>query len=310
MKVLFCSTHPLHTADYLADLQAALPGAEFVHWHEDTPPQGAELAVIFQPPAALYAREPGLRAALNLGAGVDALLRNPAFPANLALYRLEDGGMSAQIAEYVVHAVSGIVRQFGRYAEQQTDRHWQQLTALDRQAFPIGVLGMGVIGRRIASTLAQLDYAVAGWSRSGQPLEGVQVFGGPSQMAAFLARSRIVVNILPLTAETSGILNTQTLSQLIAPAHLINVGRGEHLVEEDLLAVMAAGHVESAVLDVFRTEPLPQDHPFWSHPRIRVTPHVAAQTGRRETVAQIAAKIEAYLAGQPVSGLVSRELGY
>lgn len=310
MKVLFCSTHPLHTADFLADFQAALPAVEFIHWREDMPTQGAELAVIFQPPDALYAREPGLRAVFNLGAGVDALLRNPAFPSSLALYRLEDGGMSAQIAEYVVHAVSRIVRQFDRYAEQEADRHWHQLTAIDRREFPVGVLGMGVIGRKIATTLAQLDYAVAGWSRSGQPLEGVEVFGGQSQMDAFLARSRIVVNILPLTSETSGILNARTLGRLKAPAHLINVGRGEHLVEEDLLEVMASGHVESAVLDVFRTEPLPKDHPFWSHPRISVTPHIAAQTGRRETVAQIASKIEAYLAGRTVSGLVSRELGY
>ena len=136
------------------------------------------------------------------------------------------------------------------------------------------------------------------------------MFGGQSQMDAFLARSRIVVNILPLTSETSGILNARTLGRLKAPAHLINVGRGEHLVEEDLLEVMTSGHVESAVLDVFRTEPLPKDHPFWSHPRISVTPHIAAQTGRRETVAQIASKIEAYLAGRAVSGLVSRELGY
>lgn len=310
MKILFCSTHPLHTADYVAEFQAALPHAELVPWHAGLPAQGAELAIVFQPPDALYAREPQLRALFNLGAGVDALLRNPALPPSVALYRIEDAGMSAQIAEYVVHAVAGIVRQFGRYAGQQTQGRWQQLTARDRRAFPVGVLGLGAIGRRIAAVLAQLDYDVAGWSRSGQPVDGVQVFAGADGLPAFLARSRILVNILPLTEETSGILRAQTMGQLLAPAHVVNVGRGEHLVEEDLLALLDAGHVESAVLDVFRTEPLPPDHPFWRHPRVTVTPHVAAQTGRRETVAQIARKIEDWLAGRPVSGQVSRERGY
>jgi glyoxylate/hydroxypyruvate reductase A len=310
MKALFCSTHPLHTADFFDDLQAALPALEFIHWRHDMPSQGAQIAVIFQPPAELYAREPDLRAVFNLGAGVDALLSNPAFPSTLELYRLEDGGMSAQIAEYVVHAISRIVRGFDLYAEHQSGHQWRQLTANDRQDFPVGILGLGVIGRKIATTLADLGYCVAGWSRSGQPLTKVEVFGGPTQLDAFLARSRIVVNILPLTPDTAGILNARNLGRLITPAHVINVGRGEHLVEDDLLEVMASGHVKSAYLDVFCSEPLPQDHPFWSHPGISVTPHIAAQAVRRESMAQIASKIEAYMAGQNVSGRVSRMLGY
>ncbi|OZI75177.1 glyoxylate/hydroxypyruvate reductase A [Bordetella genomosp. 12] len=279
-------------------------------WHEDLPPQDAEIAVVWGPPAGLFERERKLRVAFNLGAGVDALFRLPTLPADLPIVRLEDAGMAVQMAEYAAHALVRASRQFDQYEALQGEGRWQPLPELDRSLWPVGVLGMGVMGARVASSLAGLDYPVAGWSRSGKAPQGVQAFGGRDALGAFLGRTRVLINTLPLTDDTRDLLCRDTLSQLMPEAYLINMGRGAHLVEEDLLALLDSGHVAGATLDVFRTEPLPPGHPFWTHPRVTVTPHVAALSLRRETIAQVAAKIQAFMRGEPLSGTVSRDRGY
>jgi len=169
---------------------------------------------------------------------------------------------------------------------------------------------MGVMGAKVTQTLAALDYPVAGWSRSGKDLPGVQSFSGAGQLPAFLARTRVLINTLPLTEQTRGILCRDNLQQLLPAAYVINMGRGEHLVEEDLLALLESGHVHGATLDVFCKEPLPPEHPFWQHPRVTITPHVAAGSLREETIAQIAEKINCFIHGQPVTGVVVRGRGY
>ncbi|MCD0502044.1 2-hydroxyacid dehydrogenase [Bordetella petrii] len=310
MKIVFASCHQISQQEWIDPLAAALPGAQVVLWQPGMAPQDADVAVVWGPPAELFERERKLRAVFNLGAGVDALFRLPTLPAGLPIVRLEDAGMAVQMAEYAVWAVVRASRQLDDYVAQQRAGQWNPLPELVRSEWPIGVLGTGVMGTRVAQTLAALEYPVAGWSRSGKVPEGVQRFAGTGQLPAFLARTRVLINTLPLTDETRNILCRETLQQLRPGSHLINMGRGEHLVEEDLLSMLESGHMHGATLDVFRQEPLPEAHPFWTHPRVTITPHVAALSLRRETIAQVADKIGRFMRGEALTGVVARDRGY
>ena len=179
-----------------------------------------------------------------------------------------------------------------------------------RGDFPVGVMGLGVLGERVAKALAQFDFPVNGWSRSPKAIEGVRGFAGAAQFNDFLAASRVLVNLLPLTPETADVIHRDTLAGLQPGAYVINVARGAHLVEDDLLAAIDSGHVAGATLDVFRTEPLPAGHAFWNHPRITVTPHTSARTLRDESIAQIARKMAAMERGEAVAGVVDAARGY
>ena len=310
MKIICASTSAIEQATWCELLAAALPHAEVFPWQDDGPACGADVAVVWRPPAALFARERELRVVFNLGAGVDALLNLPDLPDDVLIVRLEDAGMAAQMAEYVAHYVVRASRHFDEYEALQKAGRWQPLAEIDRRQWPIGVMGLGVLGTSVARVMAELDYPVAGWSRSGRRIEGVHTYAGLDALPDFLARTRVLVNLLPLTPDTEGILCRATLSQLLPDSHLINLGRGAHLVEEDLPPMIDGGHMAGAMLDVFRVEPLPAGHPFWTHPRIKITPHVAAITLRRETIEQIGAKILAFMRGETITGVVARERGY
>lgn len=310
MKAIFAASTGLNPDDWIAPLQNALPGVEFYNWSPDGPSIGAEIAVVWQPHADIFLREPGLRAVFNLGAGVDALLRLPGLREEVAIVRLEDGGMAVQMAEYAIYALIRASRQFDEYQRQQAQGQWQRQPDIRRADWPVGVMGMGVMGTRVAQAIASLGYPVAGWARSGKQVPGLDNYAGRGHFDAFLGRTRVLVNTLPLTPETTGILNRQTLERLLPGAHLVNMARGEHLVEEDLLALLDSGHMHGATLDVFRQEPLPEDHPFWKHPRITVTPHVAGATLLEEAVQQVSQKISQFLRGEAVTGLVLRARGY
>jgi len=310
MNVIFASAHNAEPQDWIEPLQRELPEVRIVNWDDNGPAVDARLAVVWNPPTNLFVRESGLQGVFNLGAGVDALLRLPGLHPDLPIIRLEDAGMGVQMAEYVVHALLRASRGFEQYQTLQQQRQWSPLPDIQREQWPVGVMGTGLMGTRVAQTLAALEYPVAGWSRRGKDIPGVQKFASAAEFPAFLACTRVLVNTLPLTPETQGILCRDTFEQLLPDAYVINVGRGEHLVEHDLLDMLASGHVQGAALDVFAQEPLPSDHPFWAHPGITVTPHVAASSLRDETIRQIAAKIRGFLNGEPLTGLISRELGY
>ena len=179
-----------------------------------------------------------------------------------------------------------------------------------RSDFPIGVMGLGVLGERVARALAQFDFPINGWSRSPKAIAAVRAFTGAEQFNDFLSASRVLVNLLPLTPDTANVMNQDTLGRLQPGAYVINVARGAHLVEEDLLALIDSGHVAGATLDVFRTEPLPAGHAFWNHPRITITPHTSARTLRDESIAQIARKMAALDRGEGVAGIVNPARGY
>jgi glyoxylate/hydroxypyruvate reductase A len=240
---------------------------------------------------------------------VDALLKLN-MPASMNIVRLNDAGMSVQMAEYVCHAVIRYFREFDQYDKDAQAQRWAYRKPTLRADFSVGVLGAGVLGSHVAKTLQAFEFPVNVWSRSPKHIDGVQSFSGAAQLPAFLKATRVLVNLLPLTPETENILNREHLMQLQQGAFLINVARGRHLVEQDLLDVLDAGHMAGATLDVFREEPLPQGHAFWTHPQMTVTPHTSARTLREESIAQIAGKLKAVSAGQAIEGRVDKVRGY
>ena len=306
LRLSFCcaDTEP---APWLEGLRSALPDAEVRAWQTGDAP--ADYAIVWQPPQAFFDEQPQIKAAFNLGAGVDALLRLNIAPST-KLVRLDDAGMAVQIAEYVCHALIRSYRGFGVYAQQASQSNWRVNTSPERDAFPVGIMGLGVLGERVARMVGALEFPVNGWSRSPKQIDGVRCFAGNDQLGNFLAESKVLVCVLPLTPQTQGILNRTMLSQLQSGAYLINVGRGAHLVEEDLLALLDSGQMAGATLDVFRTEPLPPGHPFWSHPQVEVTPHIAALTQRKRTIRQIVDKLHQLERGEAVAGLVDASAGY
>jgi glyoxylate/hydroxypyruvate reductase A len=306
MHISFCCA-ATDAEPWLNDLRAAMPGATISLWQPGA--SAADYAIVWQPPQAFFDAQPQLQAAFNIGAGVDALLRLHIAPTT-QLVRLDDAGMGAQMAEYVCHALIRHYRQFAGYDLDQQAGVWKQRDVLPRSAMPVGIMGLGVLGTRVAQAVAQFDFPVHGWSRTAKNLPGVRCFHGADGFHDFLAASRVLVSVLPATPDTHGLINRDSLSRLQSGAYLINVARGSQLVEEDLLALLAEGHMAGAALDVFRTEPLPAGHPFWTHSKIRITPHTAALTMRAESIAQIASKIAALQSGQPVAGVVDRLRGY
>jgi glyoxylate/hydroxypyruvate reductase A len=306
MKISFCCTGT-EPAPWLAGLRAALPQAQVELWQPGAAP--ADYAVVWAPPQQFFDQQPLLKGVFAIGAGVDALLRLR-LPPQATVVRLDDAGMAVQMAEYVCHAVIRHFRELDVYAADISHGQWTFHKPRNRADFSVGVMGLGVLGQRVAQALTQFEFPVNGWSRSPKVMPGVRGFNGRAQLDAFLACSRILVNLLPLTFDTQGILNRDTLSRLQPSGYVINVARGAHLVDDDLLALLDRGHLAGATLDVFRTEPLPLKHPFWQHPKITITPHTSARTLRETSIAQIAGKLEALERGETVVGRVDLGRGY
>lgn len=311
MKIVFCCTNT-KAEPWLEGFRKALPGVDIWEWQAAEPGQAPKLAdhaVVWSPPQRFIDEQTQLQNVFNIGAGVDALLKLN-MPASMNIVRLNDAGMSVQMAEYVCHAVIRHFREFDHYDKDAAVQRWSFRKPMLRADFAVGILGAGVLGSHVARTLQMFEFPVNVWSRSPKHIDGVTSFSGAAQLTDFLKATRVLVNLLPLTPDTENILNQANLSQLQAGAYLINVARGKHLVEQDLLDLLATGHMAGATLDVFREEPLPAGHAFWQHPKITVTPHTSARTLRDESIAQIAGKIKAVYAGQAIEGRVDKVRGY
>lgn len=305
MRISFCAQ--TDAAPWIAALRQHLPEAQVEVWHSGARP--ADYAIVWAPPQQFFDEQTALQAVFNMGAGVDALLQRQV-RADLPIVRLNDAGMGVQMAEYVCHALIRHTRDFALFEAQAQQGLWQEPPVLDRADFPVGILGLGVLGEPVARAVQQFEFPVLGWSRTPRQLDGVRCLHGPAQLGQFLASTRVLVNLLPLTPQTENLLNHAALSHLPRGAYLINIARGRHVVDEDLLALLDSGHLAGATLDVFRTEPLPAEHPYWRHPRVTVTPHIAGRTVLQDTVRQIATKLRALQKGQPIEGLVDRAQGY
>ena len=288
---------------------ARLPEATIARWPGDRPPE-VDYAAVWKPDPEAFRRVGVRRAIFNLGAGVDALLDVATLPPDVPIVRLEDAGMAAQMAEYAVLAVLREFREAQHYVHAQRAGRWSPQRPRDRRTFGIGVMGAGVLAQAVLAALQPFGFPLAAWSRMPHSLPGVDSFAGRERLPAFLARTRMLIALLPSTDETRGLLDADAFALLPSGAHVVNLGRGDLIVETALIAALNRGHIAHATLDVFREEPLPSKHPFWHHSAITVTPHVSAVTSVADSVAQVVAKIRALERGELVSGVVDRAKGY
>jgi glyoxylate/hydroxypyruvate reductase len=298
-------------ATWYSHLLLHLPKNEaLVQANDQYDKRAVKVALVANPPAGALSSLPNLRFIQSLWAGVDRLLTDVSLPPNVPIARLVDPAMTQAMVECAIAEVFYLHRQLPTYRKQQSDRTWRQLPQPLASERSVGVLGLGALGYPVARALAEFGFPVAGWSLHPRDVTNIESHHGVDGLARVANRSRILINLLPLTPRTTGILNGSLFQQLPIGAALMNLARGEHLVEQDLLTALDGQRLSHAVLDVFNTEPLPPNHPFWGHPRITVFPHVAAATDPA-TAARIAGdNIAAYLAGRDVSGLVLRSRGY
>jgi glyoxylate/hydroxypyruvate reductase A len=292
------------------DFARALPQAETVAWQEGQPLPPCDYAVLWAPTPALLDQLSHVKAIFLMGAGVDAILKfGDALP-DVPIVRLGDAGMGEQMAEYVAYAVLRYFRRFDQYEQQAREGVWNPLAARKKETFTVGVLGLGKLGIPVVQALRQLGFPVRGWSRTPKDIPDVECYAGMESLDAFLGGTQVLVCMLPLTPETTNLLDRARLSQLPEGAYLVNVARGAQVAEPDLLALIRTGHILGATLDVFRNEPLPAPHPFWSEPRITITPHISALTIREDAVRQIANKITLLEQGEHIADVVDRNRGY
>jgi glyoxylate/hydroxypyruvate reductase len=260
-------------------------------------------------PPGLVGRLPNLRAVFSVGAGVDQL-DVASIPAELPLVRMIEPTLASEMGGYAAMAVLMLQRRMPEYLAQSRNGTWRALMAPSVAETPVGVLGLGTMGQAAASSLTALGFPVLGWSRSPRRIPGIECHWGPEGLARLLARSRILICLLPLTGETRGILNAALFARLPRGAGIINLGRGGHLVEADLLAALDSDQLAAAVLDVFETEPLPVGHPFRTHPCIVITPHIAASTGHETGIAVLLGNIRRLERGEKLEGEIDRARGY
>ena len=299
-----------NTAPWADDFARHLPEAQCMTWSEGARLPPCDYAVVWAPPEALLRELAEVKAIFLMGAGADALLKHGALPVHVPVVRLGDAGMGVQMGEYVVHAVLRHFRRFDQYEDQAAVGEWRPLATHERATFTVGVMGAGALGRRVLDCLRPFGFPLQAWKRTDDAIDGVRCFAGDEGLDAFLRSTRVVVCMLPLTEATANILDRANLGKLPRGAYVINVARGAHVSEPDLLTHIQSGHLAGATLDVFRNEPLPRQHPFWDEPRITITPHISALTLRDESVRQIAGKIGRLERGEPVADIINRELGY
>lgn len=306
---LLLTTGGLVPADqWLHGFRAALPECRIDVWQPGLPAD-YDMLLAWDPQQQVFDEQHRLKYVFNLGAGVDKLLALD-LPVHLQILRLQDAGMAVQMAEYVCHAAIRFFREFDQYDRQQQQRLWHRHSLQSRAQFPIGIMGLGVLGTRVIDALRSFDFPLNGWSRTHHEIAGVRCFAGTDGFDGFLAASRILVCLLPLTPQTRGIVDADRLRQLQPAGCLINVARGGLVVEADLRAALDSGRLAAAVLDVMQEEPLPADHWLWQHPSVTLTPHVAGMTMEDETVAQVVAAVRAITHGETPAGIVERRRGY
>ncbi len=297
-------------APWQEEFNRQFPHLKVQDWQQVSHSEEVKFGIVWKPTTDFFKRFANLTTVFNLGAGVDAILTNPAVPKHITIYRIEDGGIAAQMQQYFSYFILHYFRNMDLYQQQQAQQQWQVQPFKAAANFRVGVLGLGQLGDQVAQHLNNFGVDVAGWSRSEKHLPGVSNYAGPQNLDAFLKRTDALCCLLPLTPDTHGILKHQTMRQLPKGAVVINAGRGEHLVVPDLLNLLDQGHMRGAVLDVFEDEPLAKKNSLWQHPKVIITPHSSAQSEYEPCVASIGNTITAINLGQSPSGLVDRSKGY
>ncbi|PHX38049.1 hydroxyacid dehydrogenase [Pseudomonas sp. NZIPFR-PS5] len=285
------------------------PDIEWRAWPDIGNPEEVEYLAAWQAPDDLTQLLPNLKVLFALSAGVDQLDLSR-LPADLPVVRLLDPGITRGMCEYATWAVLSLHRDMLRYREQQAARCWQAHLLQPAEKRRVGVMGLGTQAQQILATLAPFGFALSGWARSVHEVEGVDCFAGQAQLSAFLGQCDILLCVLPLTEQTEGILDRNLFALLPRGAGLINMGRGGHLVEGDLLEALEGGQLGGAVLDVLQVEPAAADHPFWEHPQVVLTPHVAAMTQPASAFGVLLENIRRFERGERMVGQIDRNRGY
>jgi glyoxylate/hydroxypyruvate reductase A len=308
MAILYRSDAP-RAAAWARYFAEHAPDLDFRVWPEAGNLEEIEYLIAWQPPREFLAALPRLKVLFSSGAGVDHVDFS-AVPAHIPIARMVEPGIINGMVEYVSLAVLALHRDFFDYVDAKAARRWHPLEVPPAFSRGIGVMGMGVLGRAVLERLSTYGFQLRGWNRSPRHMPGVQVFAGADQLQPFLAGCDVLVCLLPLTSATRGILNRQLFAMLPAHAALINVGRGPHLVDADLIEALDSGQLSRAILDVTDPEPLPPEHPFWAHPRVFLTPHVASMT-QPESAAPIRLEnLRRHQRGEPLLNVIDRSSGY
>lgn len=299
------STDPLKK-----DLEAALPGVPIYNAPEQASARMVEMVILWKQPPGILSRYPNLKAVHSLGAGVDHLIQDPTIPAHLPIARIVDEQLTTGMRRYVLMAILNFHKNLLYHLGQQKKGHWSGLGQAETP-LRIGVMGLGELGKAVALDLQHLGFPVFGYAHSPKEIEGIPCYAASQkELPVFLTKVNTLVCLLPLTPETENILDKELFAQLSGPSYLVNVGRGAHLVEEDLLWAFEAGKLAGAYLDVLRHEPLPSDHPFWSHPDIVLTPHIASVTNQKNAARQIAENYRRMQKGEKMNHQMDRQKGY
>lgn len=303
---------PGWSGPWAESFQELLPGdAVLVNGRDDYAPETVDYLATFRPKPGLIKVLTNVKAVFSLGAGVDGIVSDPDYPKTVPLVRFVDHTLAREMAQYVVMHVLIHHRSQRHFDAYQAVNKWRQRPLLRRtEDTRVGILGLGEIGTMCAERLRDLDFPVMGWSRTRKSVRGVESFAGSGELAPFLARADILVCLLPLTDETRRILNAKTFALMPKDGFVINVARGGHLIEDDLVAAIDSGHLAGATLDVFQSEPLPATSPLWNHPRITVTPHVAAITDPKAAASSIVAGIATHQRGDALDNRVDLDRGY
>ena len=310
MKFLFLSA-----ADKAAAWREAIlgkfPDASFDIWSDEiTDKASYDYAIVWKPPVGELKSFPNLRGILSLGAGVDGILVDTDLPEGVPVVRLVDRCLTEGMSEYVLYWVLHYHRRMGVYLNWTAQGTWKQMRQTDTRDKRVGFLGLGELGSDAAKKVAALGFDVAGWSRTEKSIDGITSFFGADQLTTFLNRTEILVVLLPLTDATRGIINKDTLAALPEGASIINAARGAHVVDDDLIAALDSGHINAATLDVFHVEPLPANHPYWSHPKVTVTPHMASLTVPSSAADWMEENVKLIEAGKPPLNTVDAKKGY
>ena len=300
---------PVRGAAWAELLAHKMPELPFRIWPDIGDPREVRFLAAWQPPEHLATLFPNLEVLFSTGAGTDQFDFST-IPATLPVVRMVEPGIIHGMVEYVTLAVLSIHRDWRTYHDQQREAAWKAHPVYPASSRRVGVLGLGTLGRAVLDRLRAFGFACAGWSRSPQQIYGVDCHDGPEGLREFLARTDILICLLPLTDSTRGLLSKPLFDQLPRGASVINVGRGGHLVQDDLLQALDTGQLAGAVLDVCEPEPLPPEHPLWAHPQVVLTPHIASMTQPETAVDAVVDNLRRYRQGLPMVGLVDRALGY
>ncbi|MBM3597020.1 MAG: glyoxylate/hydroxypyruvate reductase A [Alphaproteobacteria bacterium] len=310
MPAIVFRSHADSAEQWGANLKTQFPDIDFRVWPDAGNKADIDTAIVWKPERGMLRQFPNLKMIVSLGAGVDHIFADPELPPGVPVVRLVDPWMANSISEYVALNVLRFHRDDPDYVRQQAERKWNALPLRETTQRTVGFLGMGFMAGDAAAKIKPFGFRIAGWSRTPKQIDGIDCHHGQDGLERFLGRSEFLVCLLPATPATVGIISAKTLAMLPRGAYLINCGRGAHTVEADVLAALDSGQLAGAALDVFRTEPLPADSPLWNHPKVFVTPHIAAQTNARTGAAVVAENIRRVRRGEPPRDAVDPAVGY